>query len=163
MVEEIKQEQVKEQNETKQTIENKEVKKPEDEFIFSKASGIVAYYCLYNDLNKATELLKKYPLPNKEGGLIWSGGSLGMGLSVACGIALTGKKVFVRMGRFGALAQIGEASETEKPQYASLKKGQFIESITLEDALELFKLPREVGIFEDLPMVVALGRFGPYM
>lgn len=75
----------------------------------------------------------------------------------------TGKKVFARMGKFGALAQIGETSETEKPQYASLKKGQFIESITLEDALELFKLPREVGNFEDLPMIVALGRFGPYI
>ena len=70
-----------------------------------------------------------------------------------------------RLGRFGPIAQIGETSEEseEKPQYASLRKGQFIENITLEDALELFKLPREVGIYEEKPMVVAIGRFGPYI
>ncbi|MEK7432559.1 MAG: type I DNA topoisomerase [Cyanobacteriota bacterium] len=75
----------------------------------------------------------------------------------------TDKKIYARMGKFGALVQIGEATETEKPQYASMRKGQFIETITLEDALELFKLPRESGIFEDLAMTVALGRFGPYI
>ncbi|MFN8672832.1 MAG: type I DNA topoisomerase [Candidatus Sericytochromatia bacterium] len=75
----------------------------------------------------------------------------------------TDKKVFVRMGRFGAVAQIGEQTETEKPQYASLRKNQFIETISLEEALELFKLPRETGVFEDKTMTVALGRFGPYI
>lgn len=65
-----------------------DVKKEEDIFLFSKASGVCALYCkLFPD--KATELIKKYPLPHKEAGLIWSGGSLGMGLSVACGLAIT--------------------------------------------------------------------------
>jgi DNA topoisomerase I len=74
----------------------------------------------------------------------------------------TGKKVIARLGRFGPIVQIGGENE-EKPQFASLKKGQFIESITLEDALELFKLPREVGEFEGEPMVAGVGRFGPYI
>src|SRR5690606_3666211 len=55
----------------------------------------------------------------------------------------TGKKVIARLGRFGPIVQLGETEGEEKPEYASLRKGQFIESITLEDALELFKLPRE--------------------
>ncbi|WP_258105809.1 type I DNA topoisomerase [Marinoscillum sp. MHG1-6] len=78
----------------------------------------------------------------------------------------TGKNVYVRMGRYGAYAQLGESPENEedeKPQYASLKKGQFIENITLEEALELFKLPRTVGEFEGKVMVAAIGRFGPYV
>jgi DNA topoisomerase-1 len=77
----------------------------------------------------------------------------------------SGKKIIVRLGRFGPLAQIGEASEdgSEKPKFASLRKGQLLETITLEEALDLFKLPREVGNFEDKAMVVAIGRFGPYI
>lgn len=77
----------------------------------------------------------------------------------------SGKPVIARLGRFGPLVQIGESSENEeeKPQFASLKKGQFIESITLEDALELFKLPRDVGEFEGKKIVAAIGRFGPYI
>ncbi|MFA0964317.1 type I DNA topoisomerase [Roseivirga sp. BDSF3-8] len=76
----------------------------------------------------------------------------------------SGRKVIVRLGRFGPLAQIGDQEEDgEKPQYASLRKGQFIENITLEDALELFKLPRDVGMFEDKKVVAAIGRFGPYI
>ncbi|MFT4737084.1 MAG: DNA topoisomerase-1 [Cyclobacteriaceae bacterium] len=78
----------------------------------------------------------------------------------------TGKQIYARMGRYGAYAQLGESPEEdtdEKPQYASLRKGQFLENISLEDALELFKLPREVGLFEDEPMVAAIGRFGPYI
>jgi len=77
----------------------------------------------------------------------------------------TGKKLIVRLGRFGPLAQIGETSEdeSEKPKFASLKKGQLLETITLEEALDLFKLPRESGIYEDKPMIVAIGRFGPYV
>lgn len=71
--------------------------KDDAEFIFSKASGVAAYYCLKHSLSKATKLLREHPLPSKEGGLMWSGGSLGQGLSVACGIALTGKRVFVIM------------------------------------------------------------------
>jgi DNA topoisomerase-1 len=77
----------------------------------------------------------------------------------------TGKVVLVRIGRFGPIAQIGESEEKdgEKPQFASLLKGQLIESITLEEALELFKLPRTVGQYEDKDVVIGVGRFGPYV
>lgn len=78
----------------------------------------------------------------------------------------TGKQVSVKIGRFGPLAQIGEASSekgAEKPQFASLRSGQHLESITLEEALELFKLPREVGEYENKKVTVAIGRFGPYV
>jgi DNA topoisomerase-1 len=78
---------------------------------------------------------------------------------------VTGETIIARLGRYGALVQIGEADEEKgiKPRFASLRKGQLIENITLEEALDLFKLPREVGMFEDKPMVVAIGRFGPYV
>lgn len=75
---------------------------------------------------------------------------------------VSGKPVIARLGRFGPLVQIGDADDEEK-QFASLKKGQFIENITMEEALELFKLPRDVGMFEDKKMVAAIGRFGPYI
>lgn len=76
----------------------------------------------------------------------------------------TGQKLTARLGRFGPYVQIGEQEEGgPKPAYASLKKEQRIESITLEEALSLFDLPREVGEFEDLKMVVNNGRFGPYV
>lgn len=76
----------------------------------------------------------------------------------------TGRKITARLGRFGPLVQIGDEEEDgKKPLYASLRQGQFIESITLEDALELFKLPREIGEFNEKPMIVGLGRFGPYV
>ncbi len=75
----------------------------------------------------------------------------------------SGKKVTVRKGRYGFFAQIGEASDTDKPTFATLKKDQLIDNISLEDALDLFKLPREVGFFEDKPMTVGIGRLGPYV
>jgi DNA topoisomerase I len=78
----------------------------------------------------------------------------------------TGKNVYVKLGRFGAYVQLGENPEdgsTVKPKYAALRTGQFIENVTLEDALELFKLPREVATFEELPVVANTGRFGPYV
>ena len=74
----------------------------------------------------------------------------------------TGKPVIARLGKFGPLVQIGDQEDEEK-KFASLKKGQFIESISLEDALELFKLPRDVGMLEDKKIVAAIGRFGPYL
>ena len=74
-----------------------------------------------------------------------------------------GKKVSVRIGRFGPFVQIGDSDAEEKPAYASLRAGQSIETITLEDALELFKLPKKVGSFEDKEMTVAIGKFGPYI
>lgn len=75
----------------------------------------------------------------------------------------SGKRISVRIGRFGPFVQIGENEEDEKPRYASLRTGQMIETITIEEALELFKLPKKVGIFEDKEMSVAIGRFGPYI
>lgn len=75
----------------------------------------------------------------------------------------SGKKIIARLGKFGPLVQIGEETEDEKPQFASLRTGQFIESITLEDALELFKLPRELGEYEGNVIMIGLGRFGPYV
>ena len=74
----------------------------------------------------------------------------------------SGKKVSVRIGRFGPFVQIGEADDEEKPRYASLRSGQMIETISLEDALELFKLPKKPA-FEEKEMTVAVGRFGPYI
>src|SRR5690606_6935457 len=75
----------------------------------------------------------------------------------------TGKQVSVRIGRFGPLVQIGSADDEEKPVFASLRSGQMIETISLEEALELFKLPKKVGKYEDKEMTVAIGRFGPYI
>ncbi len=76
----------------------------------------------------------------------------------------TGKELSVKIGRFGPLAQLGEATEEgEKPQFASLRPGQHLETITLEEALELFKLPRTLGEFEGKTVTVAIGRFGPYV
>jgi len=75
----------------------------------------------------------------------------------------TGKPVSVRVGRFGPLVQIGTAEDEEKPRFASLRKGQMIETIILEEALDLFNLPKKVGVFEDKDMTVAIGRFGPYI
>ncbi|WP_423148295.1 type I DNA topoisomerase [Rubrolithibacter danxiaensis] len=75
----------------------------------------------------------------------------------------TGKKVSVRIGRFGPFVQIGDSEGEEKPRYASLRTGQMIETITLDEALELFNLPKKAGIFEDKEMTVAIGKFGPYI
>jgi DNA topoisomerase-1 len=78
----------------------------------------------------------------------------------------SGKEVSVKIGRFGPLAQIGETSQeegAEKPQFSSLRTGQHIETITLEEALELFRLPREVGEYEGKKVTVSIGRFGPYI
>ena len=78
----------------------------------------------------------------------------------------TGKTVYAKLGKFGAYAQIGENPDDnggEKPKFASLRPGQFIENITLADAMELFKMPRDLGLFEDKPVVVNIGRFGPYV
>jgi DNA topoisomerase-1 len=74
-----------------------------------------------------------------------------------------GKKISVRIGRFGPFVQVGESDDTDKPLYASLRAGQSIETISLEEALELFKLPKKVGQFEDKDMTVAIGKFGPYI
>jgi len=75
----------------------------------------------------------------------------------------SGKPVFVKIGRYGPVVQIGETSQDEKPQFASLQAGQSIETITLEEALELFKLPMNIGKYENEDVIVAVGRFGPYL
>ena len=75
----------------------------------------------------------------------------------------SGRQVSVKIGRFGPVVQIGTASETEKPRFAQLQKGQSIDSITLDEALNLFALPRTLGEWEGVPVVVNVGRFGPYV
>jgi DNA topoisomerase-1 len=75
----------------------------------------------------------------------------------------TGEPVSVRMGRFGPVAQIGTSEEGNKPRFASLAKNQLIETITLEEALNLFRLPRSLGIHEGDEIIVGTGRFGPYI
>jgi len=75
----------------------------------------------------------------------------------------SGRPVFARIGRYGAMVQIGQVEDEEKPKFASLLKTQNIETITLEEALDLFKLPRTVGEFEGEEIQAAIGRFGPYV
>ena len=75
----------------------------------------------------------------------------------------TNRQLSVKIGKYGPIAQIGTSEEEEKPLFASLMKDQSIENITLEEALKLFELPRTLGNFEDKEMVVAVGRFGPYI
>jgi DNA topoisomerase-1 len=77
----------------------------------------------------------------------------------------TGRTLLVRLAQFGPVAQIGTTEELgeEKPKYASLLKGQKLETITFEEALDLFKLPREVGTYEDKEIVAAIGKYGPYI
>ncbi|MFN9783656.1 MAG: type I DNA topoisomerase, partial [Sphingobacteriales bacterium] len=75
----------------------------------------------------------------------------------------TGKKVIARMGRFGPMVQIGDVSDEEKPKFAKLKPNQSIETINYVEAMELFRLPRILGEFEDSEVQVNIGRFGPYI
>ena len=75
----------------------------------------------------------------------------------------TGHTILVRIGRYGPMAQIGTPEEVEKPKFASLRKDQSIATITLEEIKDLFKLPRDMGTYEDKKVVVAIGRFGPYV
>ncbi len=78
---------------------------------------------------------------------------------------VTQKQVSAKIGRFGPFVQIGEVVEgsEEKPQFASLQKGQSIETITMEEAMKLFELPRDLGEFENKKVIVGIGRFGPYV
>jgi DNA topoisomerase-1 len=75
----------------------------------------------------------------------------------------TGEPVTVRMGRFGPVAQVGDSGNEEKPRYASLSKNQLLETITLDEALNLFRLPRSLGEYDGGEMVVGIGKFGPYI
>ena len=75
----------------------------------------------------------------------------------------TGKPVFVKIGRFGPVVQIGSADDAEKPLFAQLPAEMSLENITLEEAMELFKLPRQLGKYENQPVTIGAGRFGPYV
>ncbi len=75
----------------------------------------------------------------------------------------SGKNVYARLGRFGAMVQIGEATDEEKPKFASLQGAQTLSSITFEEALDLFKLPKTIGDYQGKEVIVASGRFGPYI
>ena len=75
----------------------------------------------------------------------------------------TGKPVFVKIGRFGPVVQVGTADDNEKPQFAQLPAQKSMETLSLEEALELFKLPRTIGTFEDSDVVIGAGKFGPYI
>ncbi|HEX2536082.1 MAG TPA: type I DNA topoisomerase [Chitinophagaceae bacterium] len=76
---------------------------------------------------------------------------------------VSGKPVIARMGRYGPMVQIGRTEDEEKPRFAKLKATQSIETINLEEALDLFRLPRNLGTFEDADVSVSIGRFGPYL
>lgn len=75
----------------------------------------------------------------------------------------SGKKVIARMGRFGPMVQIGDVNDEEKPRFAKLKQNQSIETISYDEAMELFKLPRTLGEFEGSEVTVSIGKFGPYI
>jgi DNA topoisomerase-1 len=75
----------------------------------------------------------------------------------------SGRNVYSRIGRFGPMVQIGEVSDEEKPRFASLRKDQSIATITYEEAMDLFKLPREVGEHEGEKVIIGVGRYGPYV
>ncbi|MBQ6062389.1 MAG: type I DNA topoisomerase [Prevotella sp.] len=75
----------------------------------------------------------------------------------------TGRPVYAKIGRFGPVIQIGDADDNRKPEFAQIPSDKSMETITIEEALELFKLPRTVGLFEGIPVVIGKGKFGPYI
>jgi DNA topoisomerase-1 len=75
----------------------------------------------------------------------------------------TGEQISVKMGRYGPVAQIGDSGNGTKPRFASLTKNQLLETISLEEALNLFRLPRSLGVYDGEEMVVGTGKFGPYI
>jgi DNA topoisomerase-1 len=105
------------------------------------------YKDFHNDVEKTTEKKKSETVTARELGID----------------PKSGEKVYVRLARYGPVVQIGESNNGKKPKFASLKPNQLIDNISLEEALDLFKLPREIGIFEDKPLIVSKGRFGPYI
>jgi DNA topoisomerase-1 len=113
---------------------------------------IAAFYKPFHKTVTKTELVERSSVQNKNREL---------GIDPK-----SGKKVYAKLGRWGAYVQVGENPEDgspEKPKFAGLRPGQFIESLTLEDALEVMKMPRDLGMFEEKPVVANIGRFGPYV
>jgi transketolase len=120
--------------------------KKEAEFIFGKASGICTWYCLNYETEKAIEFMKKYPLPSKEAGMIWSGGSLGMGLSVACGITLTGKQTIVLLSD----GELQEGQTWEAIMFASHHKLDNLIILVDRNKLQALGNTEEIVKFEPL-------------
>ena len=128
-----------------------EVEKPFDEIAEGKADWTKTIRDFYNDFEPLVEKSINMRSEHKVGERF-------LGNSPE-----TGEAVTVKIGRFGPVVQIGSADERRKPRFAQLKKGQTMESITLEEALELFRLPRVMGEYEGKPVVIGAGRFGPYV
>jgi DNA topoisomerase-1 len=75
----------------------------------------------------------------------------------------TGKNIYVKLGKYGPIVQLGDIDNTVKPRFAGLRKGQSLETMNLEEALDLFKLPRSIGNYEDAEIIIAEGKYGPYV
>lgn len=75
----------------------------------------------------------------------------------------SGKNVYVKLGRYGLMAQIGESEDEEKPRFTGLKKGQTLENVTFEEVMELFKFPKNLGQYEDVDITIGQGKYGPYI
>ncbi|MFO8054530.1 MAG: type I DNA topoisomerase [Bacteroidales bacterium] len=75
----------------------------------------------------------------------------------------TGKNVYAKIGRYGPMVQLGDTESDEKPRFAGLRKGQSLQTISLEEAMDLFKFPKKIGEYENEEIVVSIGRFGPYV
>jgi DNA topoisomerase-1 len=132
-----------------------EIEKEFDEIASGKLKWqkmLDGFYKPFHKLVTKTELVERSSVQNK---------SRELGVDPK-----SGKNVYVKLGKFGAYIQVGENPDDnggEKPKFAALRPGQFIENVTLPDALELLKMPRDLGTFEDLPVVANIGRFGPYV
>lgn len=132
-----------------------EIEKEFDEIASGKLKWqkmLDGFYKPFHKTVAKTELVERSSVQNK---------SRGLGVDPK-----SGKNVYVKLGKFGAYIQVGENPDDnggEKPKFAALRPGQFIENVTLADALELMKMPRDLGTFEDLPVVANIGRFGPYV
>lgn len=119
------------------------------------AEGKKEWTCLMHDFYENFEPQVEKTLADKSG---HKAGERQLGIDPQ-----SGRPVFVKIGRYGPMVQIGQAGDEEKPVFATMKKGQSTETLTLEEALELFKLPRTLGEFEDKEVSVGAGRFGPYI
>lgn len=128
-----------------------EVEKEFDDIAEGKAEWVGMIRDFYNEFDPLVEVADKTRTKHKVG-------ERQLGKDPASGMPVT-----VKIGRFGPVVQIGSADSDAKPRFAQLKAGQTMETITLEEALELFRLPRTVGEFEGKPVVIGAGRFGPYV